>query len=139
MEYSAISEGDLESLGRLHSEYKLEIGEDRPSEREMGDLFDAIRRKDILFFGCYDDGRLVACCSVSRVFSTFDYKAGGVFEDFYILPEYRHRGIARDLVRYAYESSGISTMTVGCADCDREMYRSLGFGTSLGNLLAYGG
>ena len=71
-------------------------------------------------------------------FSTFDYSASGVFEDFFILPEYRHRGIARKLVEYAYRESGVSSMTVGCADCDLEMYKALGFTIPLGNLLALG-
>jgi len=28
-------------------------------------------------------------------------------------------------------------LTVGCADCDVEMYRSLGFDIPLGNMLAF--
>ena len=70
-------------------------------------------------------------------FSTFDYMQSGVFEDFYIRPEYRHKGIASRLVQYAYGESGISSLTVGCADCDINMYQSLGFSISLGNLLAF--
>ena len=70
-------------------------------------------------------------------FSTFDYRPSGVFEDFFILPPYRHQGIARQLVETAYRESGVSTMTVGCADCDRDMYKALGFSVPLGNLLAY--
>ena len=81
---------------------------------------------------------MIGCCSVTVGFSTFDYAASGVFEDFYIRPEYRHQGIARKLVQYAYQESGVNSLTVGCADCDVAMYRSLGFGISLGNLLAFG-
>ena len=61
----------------------------------------------------------------------------GVFEDFYIKPEYRHKGIAKKLVAYAYEQSGISSLIVGCADCDDEMYEVIGFQISIGNMLAY--
>ena len=60
-----------------------------------------------------------------------------MFEDFYIRPACRHRGAARGLLRFAYADSGVSTLTVGCADCDLEMYRALGFSISLGNLLAF--
>ncbi|MBQ6257302.1 MAG: GNAT family N-acetyltransferase, partial [Clostridia bacterium] len=89
-----------------------------------------------LFFGCFDNGKLVACCSVCRTFSTFDYLPGGVFEDFYIVPDHLHRGIARKLVQFAYEESGISSLTVGCADCDVEMYKAVGFSVRLGTMLA---
>ena len=60
----------------------------------------------------------------------------GVFEDFYIRPAYRHQGTARRLVAFAYRESGVSSLTVGCADCDVRMYRALGFTAALGNLLA---
>ena len=70
-------------------------------------------------------------------FSTFNYQRSGVFEDFYILPEYRHRGIARALVQYAYRESGVASLTVGCADCDVGMYQALGFSVPLGHLLAF--
>ena len=62
----------------------------------------------------------------------------GVFEDFYIQPEYRHKRIARKLVAYAYEQSGVESLTVGCADCDVQMYEAIGFGIPLGNMLAFG-
>ncbi|MDD7383770.1 MAG: GNAT family N-acetyltransferase [Peptoniphilaceae bacterium] len=77
------------------------------------------------------------CCSVTVGFSTFDYMPSGVFEDFFISSEYRHKGIARELVKYAYLESGLSSLTVVCADCDVKMYQSLGFTISLGNLLAF--
>ena len=60
-----------------------------------------------------------------------------MFEDFYILPQYRHQGIARKLVQFARTESGVQSLTVGCADCDKAMYQALGFSVLLGNLLAY--
>lgn len=126
--------GDLQDL---QNAYKREIGEEVPSDEDLARLRRAIACGEILFFGCADGGRLIGCCSVSPVFSTYDYGRSGVFEDFYILPEYRHRGIARELVRYAYRESGVSTMLVGSADCDRDMYAALGFGTELGRMLSY--
>ena len=93
----------------------------------------------ILFFGVWDENALIACCSVTVGFSTFDYRPSGVFEDFYICSAYRHQGIARQLVQFAYRESGVSSLTVGCADCDVNMYQSLGFSILLGNLLAFEG
>lgn len=58
-------------------------------------------------------------------------------EDFYIRPEFRHKGIARKLVAFAWEQSGVGSLTVGCADCDVEMYKAIGFEIPLGNMLAF--
>ena len=97
----------------------------------------AIQKGHITFFGAWDKEALIGCCSITVGFSTFDYSPSGVFEDFFIRPEYRHKGIARQLVRYAYQDSGIRSMTVGCADCDTQMYQALGFSIPLGTLLAF--
>ncbi len=139
MEYVRITEKDAEALKLLQIGYKREIGEEPPADGDFERLFQAISDQRILFYGCREGDRLVACCSVSPTFSTFDYQESGVFEDFYIIPERRHQGIAGKLIRFAYEQSGVSTLTVGCADCDAEMYRSLGFGIRLGNMYAYEG
>lgn len=138
MQFIQITESYFEGLKKLQKAYKQAIGETLPGEREMARLLDALRQGGILFYGCLAEGDLVACCSVSLTFSTFNYQPGGVFEDFYILPQYRHRGLARQLVSYAVSQSGVRSLTVGCADCDRGMYQSLGFSIPLGSLLAYG-
>lgn len=138
MVFRRIDAADLPELKRLQRAYKREIGEEAPSEADFDRLGLAIETGQILFFVCFAEGEAIACCSVSPTFSTFDYQRGGVFEDFYVAPAYRGRGIARKLVAYAREESGVSTLTVGCADCDLDMYRALGFTTPLGNLLAYG-
>ena len=139
MEYVRIKEDRFEELSRLHAAYKLEIGEDAPSAEDLASLARATDREEILFFGCVDGERLVGCCSVCPTYSTFNYARGGVFEDFYVLPEYRHKGVARGLVRFAFAESGVASLTVGCADCDVAMYEALGFGVRLGNMLAYNG
>ncbi len=41
------------------------------------------------------------------------------------------------LVQYAYHESGVKSMTVGCVDCDIQMYGALGFSIKLGNLLTW--
>lgn len=138
MELMIVTTENFEQLERLQIAYKAEIGEETPTEKELANLKQAIEQGIIHFYGCVCDGELVACCSVCFTYSTFNYEKAGVFEDFYIKPEYRHRGIARKMVAYAYEKSGVASMTVGCADCDLEMYQALGFGIPLGNMLAYG-
>ncbi len=137
MEYVKINASDTGALWELQLLYKAEIGEDAPSGAEKERLEGAIENGDILFFGAYDGNVLVGCCSVTVGFSTFDYMPSGVFEDFYIRPEYRHKGLARALVDLAYRESGVGTLTVGCADCDLPMYRALGFSVQIGNLLAF--
>lgn len=137
MDYRKIEASQIHQLWELQKAYKAEIGEDEPGEQECARLTAAVQKGQITFFGAYDQEALIGCCSITVGFSTFDYSPSGVFEDFYIRPEYRHKGIARQLVRYAYQESSVSSMTVGCADCDVQMYQALGFSIPLGNLLAF--
>ena len=137
MDYRKIDISHLEDLWALQKLYKAEIEETVPGNEEKKRLFEAIEREKILFVGAWDKKVLIGCCSVTVGFSTFNYMPSGVFEDFYVRPEYRHKGIARQLARYAYDQSGVYSLTVGCADCDAEMYRSIGFSIPLGNLLAF--
>lgn len=128
---------DFEKLVELQKAYKEAIKEEQPEKQSLDNLAAAIEKGFIQFYGCEVHGELVAMCSICRTFSTFDYQMGGVFEDFYIVPDYRHLGIARKLVSYAYTESQVSSLTVGCAGCDVEMYKALGFSVPLGNMLAY--
>ncbi len=137
MDYRNIGVSQLEQLWQLHVAYKDAIGEGEPSGEDKERLKLAMEQERILFYGAWDGKELAGCCSVTVGFSTFNYLPSGVFEDFYIVPEYRHRGIAGKLAAYAFRESGIGSMTVGCADCDAGMYRAIGFRIPLGNLLAY--
>lgn len=137
MEYRRIPVSHLEQLWELQKAYKAEIGEAAPTEKDRGRLAEAMEREQIFFYGAWDRDTAIGCCSVTVGFSTFLYAPSGVLEDFYIRPEYRHRGIARALIRFARVESGVGSLTVGCADCDVPMYRALGFSVPLGNLLAY--
>ena len=136
MEYRKITSSEMDDLWDLQKQYKLEIGEEEPEEEGKERLADAMNKGTICFYGVRNENILIGCCSVTIGFSTFDYQPSGVFEDLYIRPEFRHQGIARKLVGFAYRGSAVSSLTVGCADCDVPMYRSLGFTNALGNLLA---
>ncbi len=138
MEFFEIKADFFEELKELQKTYKIEIGEAVPTEAEFASLRTAIEQELIHFYGCVCDNTLAACCSICLTFSTFNYEKSGIFEDFYIRPQYRHKGIARKLVSYAYEHSNVSSLLVGCADCDIKMYQAIGFDIPLGNMLAYG-
>ena len=137
MEYKRIDVSRMDQLWEMQKAYKAAVREDVPSDRDRERLRSALGEGRILFYGAWDGGRLAGCCSVTIGFSTFNYRASGVFEDFYILPEYRHRGIARALIRFARRESGVGSLTVGCADCDAQMYKALGFSVRLGNMMAF--
>jgi len=137
MRYQRMTDSQMDALWELHKKYKVEIGEDEPDLAGKDRLAEAIKAHRIFFFGAFDDEALVGCCSVTVGFSTFNYLPSGVFEDFYICPEYRHKGIAHQLVQFARLESGVSSLTVGCADCDVQMYKALGFSIPLGNLFAF--
>ena len=139
MKFEKIGTEMFDELKSLQKDYKMAIEEDAPSEMELESLRKAIEKGHIHFYGCIFDESLVACCSICVTYSTFKYDKSGVFEDFYIKPEYRHNGIARRLVSYAFEQCEVSSLTVGCADYDVEMYQAIGFQIPLGNMLAYGG
>ena len=138
MTFRKISASEIDALWELQKEYKAEIGEDEPDNTGKKNLADAISKETILFYGVWKENSLIGCCSVTVGFSTFDYMPSGVFEDFFIRSAYRHQGIARQLVEFAYRESGVSSLTVGCANCDVQMYQALGFTITLGNLLAFG-
>lgn len=138
MDFVRINTAKIEELIELQKAYKMEIGECMPANAELESLRNAIKDEQIHFYGCICDDKLIACCSICFTYSTFNYGRSGVFEDFYIQPAYRHKGIARKLVAYAYEQSGVASLTVGCADCDVQMYQAIGFDIPLGNMLAFG-
>ena len=138
MTYRKINASEIDALWELQKEYKAEIGEDEPDNTGKKNLAGAISKETILFYGVWKENSLIGCCSVTVGFSTFDYMPSGVFEDFFIRSAYRHQGIARQLVEFAYRESGVSSLTVGCANCDVQMYQALGFTITLGNLLAFG-
>lgn len=137
MNYKKIDASQIDLLWELQKQYKAEIGEEIPNDIFKKHLKDAISKGKISFFGAWEGDLLIGCCSITVGFSTFDYMPSGIFEDFFIYPDFRHKGIAHQLVQFAYRSSDISSMTVACAHCDIQMYQSLGFSIQLGNFLAF--
>lgn len=102
MDYRKLDGSHMNQLWELQKAYKAEIGEEEPGEQERARLKTAIENVQITFYGAWAGTTLIGCCSITVGFLTFDYSQSGVFEDFYIQPQYRHKGIARQLVQYAY-------------------------------------
>lgn len=127
-------------LKKLENGFLKEIGEQTLMKEKQEQLAQAIRAGKITFFMARRDDRAVGMCSVVQCFSTFSCADVGVFEDFYVEPAFRKKGIARQLVQAAQvwsREQGISSLTVCCAPCDEKMYQSLGFETQLGTTWAY--
>lgn len=123
-------------LLKLDNGFLSEIGEEALTEEKQTKLRQAIRDGRIIFFMAKRSYRAVGICSVSKCFSTFSCADTGVFDDFYIEPVFRKKGIARKLALAAQDwckENHIASLTVCCAPCDEGMYQALGFNVHLGN------
>ena len=126
-------------IRELEVRYLAEIEEDAPDEDAINRLDTAIKAEKITFFVAKDGEKTVGMCSVSKCFSTFACSDVAQFEDFFILPEYRHSGIARQLAEYAQKwcaENGIVSLTVTSSPMDEELYQHLGFTLRLGTTYA---
>lgn len=131
----AILNENWQELLHLESGYLREIGEQPLTAGQQAQLSQAIQEGRITYFLAKSGKQTVGMCSIARHFSTFACTDTGVFEDFYVDPAFRKRGIARMLVHAAQDWSreqGLSSLTVCCASCDEQMYQSLGFDTPIG-------
>ncbi len=131
-----LSEPEDWQLLKLENGFLSEIGEETLTEEKRTKLRQAIRDGRIIFFMAKRSYRAVGMCSVSKCFSTFSCSDTGVFDDFYIEPVFRKKGIARKLARAAQDwckENHITSLTVCCAPCDEGMYQALGFNVHLGS------
>lgn len=127
-------------LKKLENGFLAEIGEAPATEERQARLIRAIRDGRITFFLAKRGYRAVGMCSVATCFSTFACADTGVWDDFYIEPAFRKRGIARLLAQAAQrwaQEVGLSGLTATCAPCDEGMYRALGFDTCLGTTFTH--
>ena len=126
-------------LKKLENGFLKEIGESPATEEKQEQLAQAIRDGKITFFIAKRGCRAVGMCSVAKCFSTFACTDTGVFDDFYIEPVFRRKGIARMLARETQKWSrenGLASLMVTCAPCDEAMYQALGFDIRLGTTFA---
>ena len=127
-------------LKKLENGFLKEIGEQTLTEEQQEQLQQAIRDSKITFFVAKRGYRAVGMCSVAKCFSTFSCADTGVFDDFYIEPAFRRRGIARKLAEAAQawcKKNSLASLTVTCAPCDEKMYQALGFEIGLGTTFAH--
>ncbi|MBQ7898738.1 MAG: GNAT family N-acetyltransferase [Bacteroidales bacterium] len=127
-------------LKKLENGFLKEIGEAPATEEKQEQLAQAIRDGKITFFMAKRGYRAVGMCSVAKCFSTFACTDTGVFDDFYIEPVLRKKGVARNLAQAAQDwckENGLASLTVCCAPCDEGMYQSLGFDLRLGATFAH--
>ena len=135
-----LTDGRDWQLKKLENGFLREIGEDVLSEEKKRRLEQAVSDGKITYFLAKRGYRAVGMCSVAAVFSTFACGNVGIFEDFYIEPVFRGRGIARLLAEAAQKwcrENGIASLSVTCAPCDEQMYQALGFHIPLGRTCAY--
>ena len=131
---------DEPQLIELENAYRKDIGEDILTEEQQRKLKRAVRDGHITFFVAEQDSIIVGICSISRCYSTFSCSDTAVFEDFYVRPDNRRKGIARLLADKAQRwcrKQGMTSITVCSAPCDEEMYRVLGFDVILGRTMAH--
>ena len=135
-----LADPDDWQLKKLENGFLKEIGEQAATEEKQQQLTRAIRDGNITFFVARRGYRAVGMCSVAKCFSTFACTDTGVFDDFYIEPVFRRKGIARMLAQAAQKWSkenALAGLTVTCAPCDEKMYQSLGFDVRLGKVFAH--
>lgn len=127
-------------LKKLENGFLKEIGEQALTEEQQAQLRQAIRDGKITFFMAKRGYRAVGLCSIAKCFSTFACADTGVFDDFYIEPVFRKKGIARKLAQASQSwcrEKGIKSLTACCAPCDEKMYQSLGFCQRLGTTFTF--
>jgi len=142
MEIKILTKEHFENLKVLMQDYKKSIHEDLLNKNQLTDLEAAINDKKIAFYIVLENNEIIGMCSVSLLFSTYKCKPVGMFDDFYIKPEYRKKGFAIKLTEYVFDdmkSKNIKSVMVGCSDIDIEMYKHCGFNLILGNLLSCDG
>ncbi|EDM99706.1 acetyltransferase, GNAT family [Pseudoflavonifractor capillosus ATCC 29799] len=135
-----LTDGGGWQLKKLENGFLREIGEDVLTEEKKRRLEQAVFNGEITYFLAKRGYRAVGMCSVATAFSTFTCGDVGTFEDFYIEPVFRGKGIARMLAETAQKwcgENGIASLSVTCAPCDEQMYQALGFQIPLGRTYAY--
>ncbi len=127
-------------LLKLENGFKKEIGEEALTKEHQKQLQQAVKEGKITFFIAKRGYRAVGMCSVAPCYSTFSCSNTGIYEDFYIEPVFRGKGLARKLAQAAQtwcKQNGIASLTVCCAPCDEKMYQALGFDICLGTTFAH--
>ena len=133
---------NFDKILSLLQEYKKVINEKSIDDKQADKIKNAILNGSIIIYTILEGDEIIGMCSISTIFSTYRCETIGVFDDFFIKPEYRKKGYARELVNFVLsdmKAKKINSIMLGCSDIDKEMYKSLGFNMEIGNLLSWDG
>lgn len=131
MNFRRLSVSDFEDIKKIQLAYKRAIHEAIPTQDGFLKLKLAIEQSRIEFFGAYDGDKLVAACSVAKVFSTFRYEDYATIEDLYVLTTYRGNKVSKDLLAFVKKETGM-VLSLTCQEEYTPFFRSLGFNYDLG-------
>lgn len=141
MEYRVTDANDIDMLMDVRLSM-LRIVNDLPAEYIFDDELVASSRRyflegDQTTVVAVDDGRCVACASVSyiEIMPTFSHSSGkrAHLMNVYTEEHYRRRGIARQLVNMLIEDArahGATEINLDATESGRPLYESMGFKAS---------
>src|SRR6476646_10044847 len=146
--YRKATADDLEALARLRWAMQFERQEDHPSDPETWNTYLAAYRDafaDQISHGGFeawlaeDNGLAVSCVVLLwwRTPPVFDQlvRRRGMVSSVYTLPEYRRRGIARELLQLLIAQAKelqIRRLALWASEMGRPLYEGLGFEPSRG-------
>lgn len=137
-EVQTVAESGLAELHALQADFARSIGEPVPDDDALERVTGAMDAGRITFLLARDEGAPVGMCSLTISFSTYRAAPFGIFDDFYVVPERRGRGVARALVNAAVAEAsahGCRSVLIGCSDGDVGMWKHFGF-RKIGNMMA---
>lgn len=135
MNFRVLTIDDFDQIAVMEKNYKTSIGEARPSQDGLACLKQAIEHEEIKFYGAEDNGKIIGICSIVKIYSTFRFEYLGMLEDFYVQITYRKKGIAKQLIDFAWKASRCRTLGVFCGDENIEILHKLGFTFPIENCL----
>ncbi len=131
---------DITSLVKLRIEYLLEDYVEIPRnklsliEKNLPTYFHNHLNKDLFVFVCRDENEIVGCCflyvSEKPSNPTFINGKTGTILNVYTKPEYRRKGIARELIKILLSESekiNLDFVELKATDIGYNLYKSLGF------------
>lgn len=140
MQFFKAGTGDINDLTQLRLEYLLDDYGEIPQDRldliakSLPDYFCKHLNADIFAFLCREGGQAAACCLLYVLEkpanpSFINGRTGSVL-NVYTRPQFRRRGIARELMKMLLSEAGrlgLDFVELKSTDEGYELYRSVGF------------
>lgn len=144
MEFFKADTGDINDLTQLRLEYLLDDYGEIPQDRldliagSLPGYFRKHLNADLFAFLCREDGQAAGCCllyvSEKPANPSFINGRTGSVLNVYTRPQFRRRGIARELMKMLLseaERLGLDFVELKSTDEGYELYRSVGFEDSV--------